>query len=204
MESKLEPKTCSLGQLGLNDIVPTTWALLQDGARRAGNPFHTGCLATMSHDGPSQRTVVLRHVTPTQRLVACHTDRRSTKVHELLEDPRASWLFYDTQRKLQVRLAGAITLHTDDTFADACWAGLAPRSRACYHTTWTPGQSTSAPPAAPSSITNAAEEQNARGQFVVVACRVTFLDWLSLSAGGHRRAQFHLRDEHFEGSWIAP
>jgi hypothetical protein len=34
--------------------------------------------------------------------------------------------------------------------------------------------------------------------------RIEFLDWLLLSAKGHRRAQFHWRADELESSWVTP
>ncbi len=204
MAANTESTNMSLKHLSLTDILPLTWKLLEDGVQRSADPFHTCALATVNRFGPTQRTVVLRHVDPEQHRVACHTDRRSGKARELHQNACVSWLFYDRKRKLQLHLGGMITIHTEDAFSDRCWAALPAHSRACYNTATRPGQSVSAPLAAPPLVENESEERTAREHFTVLACQVSFLDWLYLCASGHQRAQFQLRGERWEGGWVTP
>lgn len=197
-----EPR--QIATLTLEQIPEAMWQLLQLGCDRASDPFHTPCLATIGHDGPTSRTVVLRHVDAAQRLLVCHTDTRSSKAGEIQQEPRTSWHFYDRERKLQLRLAGATVLHTDDALADACWARCSERSRACYNTGIGPGQRVSRPPVAPSPIGSEPEEEDARSHFAAVVCHVTSIDWLCLSGAGHRRARFRRNGGSFIGTWVTP
>ena len=204
MAISVERTTISLDDIGLDDIPLVAWRFLTAGVNSATDPFHTPCIATMSIDGPTQRTVVLRHVDTEQRIIACHTDRRSMKIRDVLDEPRASWLFYDRKRKLQLRISGIMTLHTDDEFAETCWSHIPAQARACYNATLKPGQQVSAPPRAPNVADKELELLNARSHFAVLACQITFLDWLFLSAKGHRRAQFRWHGDQCIASWIAP
>lgn len=197
-------KPTQIATLPLEDIPETMWRLLEAGAARATESFHTPSLATVGHGGPMQRTVVLRHVDAAQRLLVCHTDRRSSKAGEIQEDPRTSWHFYDRARKLQLRLGGTATLHTDDAVADICWDRCTQRSRACYNSAVGPGQWVRKPPLAPSVIRSTLEEEDARSHFAAIVCHVTFIDWLHLSGAGHRRAQFRLQGDRFAGAWVTP
>lgn len=137
-------------------------------------------------------------------MLACHGDRRSDKVSEAETDPRASWLFYDRERKLQLRLSGQLSIHVDDDFADSCWEHTMDSGRACYNTERGPGQTVTQPASAPALIDNDKEEQAARSHFAVIACRIDFLDWLVLSAKGHRRAQFQRHDSDWQARWVLP
>ena len=137
-------------------------------------------------------------------MLACHGDIRSAKVREAEADPRASWLFYDRKRKLQLRLAGELSVHVDDDFAERRWEKTTDAGRACYNTECGPGQRVPQPAGAPNSISNAEEERVARSHFAVIACRIEFLDWLVLSAKGHHRAQFHWREHEWQASWVLP
>jgi pyridoxine/pyridoxamine 5'-phosphate oxidase len=190
--------------LDLQKIQRVGWQLLKEGVNSAKSPLHTASLATIGEDGPSVRTVVLRYCDEGQRMLACHSDIRSAKVGEAGADPRASWLFYDRERKLQLRLAGRLSVHVDDDFADSRWENTTESGRACYNTGHGPGQPVLQPASAPGRISNDIEEQAARSQFAVIACRIEFLDWLVLSARGHRRAQFHWREREWQASWVLP
>ena len=194
----------SLEPLSLQQIPQVSWKLLTEGVDSANSAFHTPCLATVGKHGPSMRTVVLRHCDDEQRMLACHTDIRSAKIREAEADPRASWLFYDPERKLQLRLAGQLSIHVDDDFADACWDETTAMGRACYNTASGPGQYLSRPAVAPGRISDEIEAHMARSQFAVIACKIEFLDWLLLSAEGHRRAQFHWRADKQQASWVTP
>ena len=187
------------------DTIPTlAWSLLQTGVDVAANPFHTPTIATVGQHGPMQRTVVLRFVDPSERLLVCHTDRRSAKAREIIDQPSMSWHFYDRKLKLQLRLHGRGVLHTDDALADACWDRSANRSRVCYNTATGPGTPVRKPPLAPGAIASEAEATDARNNFAAIACRVKFLDWLYLSREGHRRAVFELSNDGISATWVTP
>ena len=190
--------------LNLQQIPKLSWKLLREGVNSSRSALHTPCLATTGEHGPSVRTVVLRHWDEEQRMLACHTDIRSAKIREAEADSRASWLFYDPERRLQLRLAGKLSVHVDDDFADACWDETTAMGRACYNTESRPGQHVSRPAVAPGRISDEKQARMARSQFAVIACRFEFLDWLLLSAKGHRRAQFHWRADKLESSWVTP
>jgi len=188
----------------LQQIQRASWQLLKEGVTSAKSPLHMASLATTGEYGPSLRTVVLRYCDEEQRMLSCHGDIRSAKVREARADPRASWLFYDHERKLQLRLAGQLSVHVDDDFANNRWENTTDSGRACYNTERGPGQRVPQPAGAPCRISNDKDEQTARSNFAVIACRIKFLDWLVLSAGGHRRAQFHWRGHEWQASWVLP
>ena len=193
-----------LHNLPTERIPATAWCLLQAGCNSARDPLHTPVLATLGKFGPSQRTVVLRHVDPAHRTLACHTDLRSLKVREARENERCSWLFYDRERKLQIRLAGIASVHSDDRLAERRWLETNPRGKACYNNNHAPGQKVSAPLAAPALIKEAEAKVEARARFAVLATRIDFFDWLMLSINGHRRAQFLWKNGNWCGEWVAP
>ena len=192
------------GALTLEQIPAAVWEILQQAADRAAHPFHTPCIATVGRYGPMQRTVVLRFVDPANRIVACHTDRRSAKAREIAESPRLSWHFYDRQEKLQLKLHGHAVVHTDDDFADACWERSAARSRVCYNTDQGPGTPVAAPPDAPPPIAGVDDEAAARSHFAAIACHVDFIEWLYLSGSGHRRAMIEFDQSESTATWVAP
>jgi hypothetical protein len=200
----MTPGPASLRDLTLAEIPGTVWGLLLGGVSSARDPFHTPCLATFGPQGPEQRTVVLRHVDPGQRILACHTDARSPKVREALDQSRCSWHFYDAGRKLQLRLIGDLKVHTDSAFADERWADSRAGSRACYNTGLAPGTPVPQPPGAPPPIDGSGEERMARSRFAVLACEVLRFDWLRLDGAGHRRARFRWKSATWAGEWVSP
>jgi pyridoxamine 5'-phosphate oxidase len=194
----------TLRDLPLAELPAATWRLLDAGVASARDSFHTPSLATFGDRGPEQRTVVLRFADAALRSLGCHTDARSPKIRQVLTDPRSSWLFYDHDRKLQLRLLGRLTVHTHDALADGRWADSRAMSRACYNTDLSPGAAVTEPPPAPGEIARPDEERIARSRFAVLACEVSHLDWLCLDARGHRRARLEWRAGEWHGEWVAP
>lgn len=198
-----DPAAPELEEVTLEAIPKTAWQLLEAGARRAADPLHTACIATVAKGRPKVRTVVLRHVEPEQRCLGCHTNTRAAKVAELRATPQMSWHFYDRARKLQLVLSGSAVIHTDDGFADTCWTNSTDSAQACYNRTDLPGDAVSEPPPAPVRV-DATTEAAARSQFAVVRCHIDSLEWLYLTNEGHRRARFSWDGGECSGTWITP
>jgi hypothetical protein len=191
-------------------ILANCWEMLSRGVTKARDPFHTPVLGTATALGCSLRTVVLRRVIRPQRLLICHTDRRSDKVRQIEANSRVSWLFYHPRQKVQLRLVGPATLHTNDALADEQWAATSLMSRRCYCAEAGPGTPSPEPISGlPDSLLDRtptlAESEAGRENFVVVAGRIDYMDWLYLQArGGHRRARFIWGEDGYSATWVAP
>lgn len=191
------------------DWLAYAWACLVRGARRAGQGFHTGQLATVGADGaPQVRTVVLRAADPEARLVLCHTDLRSAKLAEIAAQPRVAWHFHEPALKLQLRLSGTASRHVDDALAEARWQASSPGSRRCYLTGRAPGSplaqwDSGLPPGVVGRRPSVAETLPGRVHFAVVSTQVDLIDVLWLSSQGHRRVRFHW-EGGWRGGWVSP
>lgn len=173
--------------------------LLTRGVVDRRSAFRTIQVATVAADGaPEVRTVVLRAFEPAERRLRFHTDRRSGKFAQLGRDPRVMLHGYDPGAKIQLRMAGRATIHIDDAVADDAWARTAPMGRACYAITPGPGTVVAAPIAAPE------DQPHARDQFAAVRVTIDTLDWLWLSAHGHRRAHFAWAGGELASRWLVP
>jgi len=178
-------------------VVTEAWTALETGAARGRHPFHTPALASVSDGEPEVRTVVLRQADADERLLVCHTDLRSPKVESFRRQPRAAWMFYDREAKIQVRASGPVTLHHGDEVAEARWQASREQSRQCYHAALGPGA-----PLDPADERDDLDE--GYDQFVVLRCRVEVMDWLYLRAQGHWRARFEWSEGRWQGRWVAP
>lgn len=181
----------------LEQVLDRAWAGLEAGATQRRHAFHTPALASAADDGPSVRTVVLRHAGRQQRSLICHTDLRSPKIAEFRREPVGAWMFYDRDAKIQIRARGPVTLHHGDELARERWNASREQSRQCYYATRGPGANID-PDEAPARI------DDGFAQFVVLRCEIRVLDWLYLRAGGHWRARFDWDDGRWSGRWIAP
>lgn len=182
-----------------HDLHTDAWRRLADAVTSAAHPFHLGTLATVDADlCPQIRTVVLRDADEPLRRLCVHTDRRSPKFAELLARPAASMLFYDRAARVQLRLSGTVTLHTDDALADARWAASRHSSRLCYLAPLGSSTPVPAPPPAP----DAEDDAPGRANFAVLALHVSALEHLHLAHTGHQRLRLTYPD--LASTWLTP
>lgn len=181
----------------LDQTLRTAFDLLCEGAADRRSALHTLSLATLGQDGaPRLRVLVLRGFDADGRSLRLHTDSRADKAAELRADPRAAVLLYDPARRVQLRIEGLVSMHTDDATADAGWAASRAMSRMTYAGA-APGEAVPAPPPAPQDATSG------RPHFAVLQLRFDRLEWLWLAAAGHQRARFTWAPApHAE--WLAP
>ncbi len=180
------------------------WRRLAEGVTNRRSPFHTPALATVDAAGrPRLRTVVLRAAEAGVGALRFHCDRRSDKAAELAADPACALTAYDAATKIQIRIEGVASLHTDDAVADAAWAGSRPMSRVCYGAE--PGPGTVLPAGHAYSLPG--EEEAAitgRPSFCAVQIEALALDFLYLDRRGHRRAAWRRGEGGWTGAWLAP
>jgi hypothetical protein len=193
----------------LEKILNGIWQLLQRGVARFNDPFHEPVLATAGSDGSSLRTVILRQFNKAERLLVCHTDSRADKVKQISDYARVCWLFYHPKKKIQLRISGPATLHTDDQFADEQWAATRLTSRINYCSLDPPGTPLDHPSAGlPDFLLSKAptflETETGRRNFAAIAGRIESVDWLQLSLLGNRRARFDWTSPEPVATWLVP
>lgn len=187
------------------------WQQLERACVDREHGFHTMQIATIATVAtaddagawPQVRTVVLRDVDADAAVLRFHTDRRSPKVAELTKLPHIAVHAYDGPRKLQLRLRGHVTMHSDDALADQAWRSSRPSSRLCYRVPMAPGTEIAAPDEA-DYVAAKADGDPGREHFAAVCVHVRHIDWLYLAAGGHRRAQWRRRGAGWRGEWLVP
>lgn len=180
------------------------WLVLADAVGNLGNAFHQPVLATLGLDGaPRARVVVLRGVEPERPGLRFHTDLRTSKWPELLRQPRAQVAAYDARSKIQLRLSGEASLHSqDDPIAAEAWGRTGRHSRQGYRVRQAPGSQLEAPRQADFQADLGPE--CGRENFAVVQLRLSRIEWLYLSAAGHRRAGFDWDGQRWRGAWLVP
>jgi pyridoxamine 5'-phosphate oxidase len=193
----------------LDGILNEVWKMLKRGVTHFNDPFHCPVLGTTGKDGCSLRTVILRQLLLPDRILVCHTDSRATKAEELYDSNRVSWLFYHPKKKVQVRITGQATLHTDDQFADDQWAATRITSRLNYRALHPPGTpvdepSSGFPDFLLNKIPTLLESERGREHFMAIACRIDSIDWLILRILGNRRARFDWYENRLSATWLIP
>ncbi len=156
--------------------------------------------------------LVLRAADVAARTLTFHTDTRSAKLPELALDNRVAVTFYDAARKVQLRLNGVVSVHTNDALSRQRWAAARPSSLRCYL-----GEQPGAVSAEPTSGLPAHVEgrepelhelEFTQQNFAVLQIAVQRLEWLHLHTRGQRRAEFEWADSANSDScsmqWLNP
>jgi len=189
-------------QYDLQAIEAALWKLLLESVKSFKAPFHTGAVATVFENRPEVRTVVLRHADAEHKKLFFHTDTRSPKISQLQQEPQLSWLFYDKDIRMQLRIAAAAVIHTANDVANEAWEQARLASRLTYTTSSASGTILSAP-----ELINLNQTEvepvlitTARNNFCVVETTVQEMDWVLLHHAGNRRALFNYNTQQFQ--WI--
>jgi pyridoxamine 5'-phosphate oxidase len=191
-----------------NDLTETlaeSWRLMARGVADRRSAFHHPTIATLGLDGrPRARTVILRGCGPSERSLRFHTDNRSDKVREIARDNRVSAHFYDSAAKIQIRIDGRATVHSDDGLADAAWMETRVFSRQCYGIL--PGPGTTIAQGEDFFLPETTDEATlpGRAHFSAVTLEVENLEWLYLASSGHRRALFCWNGTGVSSQWLTP
>ncbi len=193
----------------LEGVLNETWAMLNRGANRFTDPFHWPVLGTTGKDGPRLRTVILRQVRVPERMLVCHTDRRAPKVQEIFHSQDVSWLFYHPKKRVQLRISGPATLHSDDRFAQDQWDATTVTSRINYCADEPPGTpldkpSTGIPDFLRNKVPTLLESEGGRDNFTAIACRIQVIDWLILRVTGNTSARFSWDENGLTSTWLIP
>lgn len=183
--------------------------MLKRGVTRFNDPFHWPVLGTTGGDGCNVRTVILRQFLLPDRILVCHTDARAGKVQEIGHCSEVRWLFYHPEEKVQLRISGQATCHQDDPLADSQWAATNITSRLDFCATHPPGTPVDKPSSGlPHFLLKRAptvlENKRSRRNFMAISCSIHSMDWLKLSALGHRRARFDWHENRLDATWLIP
>ncbi|MCA3629781.1 MAG: pyridoxamine 5'-phosphate oxidase family protein [Methylobacterium sp.] len=191
----------------LSGTLAACWGLLERGVADRRSGFHHPVISSIGLDGaPRSRVMILRGVDVAALSLRVHTDIRSEKIAEWRADPRVFILGYDAGQKLQIRLAGCVSLHHDDAIADAAWQSSRAMSRVCYGTAPAPGSEIARGDAFALPSPDDAEGLEAgRAHFAAVVMRIESLESLYLAFEGHRRALFAWdAGGALTARWLAP
>jgi len=141
---------------------------------------------------------VLREADKVSRTLVFHTDARSRKVKSLEEAGQAAWLFFNPQSGVQIRARSRATLHQNNDTARNLWEQVPPEARVNYSSALAPCNPVKDQPL------RLLNDDEAFPNFMVVQCKIDFLDWLQISEDGHQRAQFNWDGRTWNGVQVAP
>lgn len=193
----------------LDTLPQAIWSDLERAVAEPANPFRTPVLGTTNLFECALRVVVLRHADGAKRELACYSDARAQKVHQLKLCEQAHWLFHDPARRLQLRISAHTMVHQGDAIARAHWAKTPLAYRANYCANLPPGTDLHAPgdaiaPALKSPKVTAKEVEPGFENFAVLISTVDQLEWLQLGDEGHVRAVLNWTVVKWSGLWLVP
>jgi 3-hydroxyisobutyrate dehydrogenase len=194
----------------LADIETEIWNLLTAGSKNPKEAFYTGTLGTQPTSGVELRTVVIREVNVQDRQIICYTDKRAAKVAEIQIYPTISFLFWDAEKRIQLRLSGKASVEINNQLTDKHWQQTTPSNRRSYMAIPAPGSLLDHPSSGLSPELDGREptlEESEQGKvnFAVIVSTVHQIDWLYLGSKGHRRAMFRYEKGLLkESSWMVP
>lgn len=185
----------------LEEIEKQIWQLLNDSVHSYKAPFHHGIIATINEHFPEQRTVVLRNVILAKKALCFHTDIRSKKIDDLTKNNSVSWLFYNEELKLQLRIYAKAFIHHQDEFSENAWSKARLQSKLCYTTAAKSGNFIEIPELIDLNRKDVSNEllSFARENFCVIETQAHALDFVFLNANGNKRGFFDYR--HQFSSW---
>lgn len=183
----------------LPEIEKQIWLLLQESVKNAKSAFHQGSIATINNNFPEQRTVVLRNVNLGEKTLRFHTDIRSEKVNHLYQNNALSWLFYDAELKLQLRIYTTATIYNSNDITKNAWENSRLASKMCYTTQATSGSILSEPEIIDVNKKDVEPEllDFAYNNFCVIETKAFAMDFVFLNAKGNKRGFFDYKAHEF-------
>lgn len=184
----------------LEDIEAEIWELLVQSSNSANTHFHQGIIATINHNIPEQRTVILRNVDIYAKTLSFNTDIRSLKIEQLEVNNSVSWLFYDKILKVQLRMYAKAVVHRNNAVAELAWEKSRLSSRMCYTTIQKPGSFIDSPEFVEVNQISVDDEllDFARDNFAVIETQVYAIDFVFLNRNGNKRAYFDYESHNFQ------
>tara|TARA_B100001996_G_scaffold275868_1_gene216561 strand:- start:628 stop:1221 length:594 start_codon:yes stop_codon:yes gene_type:complete len=173
------------------------------------NPFHLFVIGNSSKNAPHMRTVVLRYFSTSKQILEFHSDIRSPKISQLETNPNFSALFYNPDKKVQLRFSGTVQILHKDASTKKRWRGISNSSRRCYLGPYNPSSAIKENhPNIPDEFRfgDPKLEQTEEGfkNFVIVRCQFSSIDYLSLKYSGHSRCRFDFQGKNVSVCWLAP
>ena len=193
----------------LDKIYLKIWDLLKIGLQNRNLPFHIPVFICGDSNKSDGRIVVLRGINKEEKKIWFHSDIRSNKVKNLKLNSKATFLFYDKNEKIQLRIYGNTKINYQNHITKKSWEKTAHMSRQCYLGNEAPGSDVSLPASGlTTNIDNLkyTKEESEIGykNFCVIETYIKSIEWLYLAAKGHRRAYFILNKKHLEKKWLIP
>ena len=165
------------------------------GSVKRGHPFKYFTLGTLWNEKPRQRTVVLRKVQPNLQLLF-YTDKRSSKVEQVKQNPTISALFYHPKKMVQLQVEGIASVKENPEMLQKIWKSIPAKARRDYTTILPPGVKTENP--------EELEYLSEQNHFCMVEIQPTRMEYLKLGQPHHLRVEFLKSGNDWSGNFLIP
>ena len=185
------------------------WQMLKNATRDRTSECRTPVFICGSKNQFDGRTVVLRAANGAENFLQFHADYRSSKIKTIQENDQAVFVFYDRSEKIQLRIKTKCQVHHKNDISRESWLKTQHISRKCYLAESAPGTALGQPgtglPEKYESFQYSQEESELGFEnFCVFRCYVLTIEWLYLSAKGHRRAKLDYENLGVKFTWLTP
>lgn len=171
---------------------------LRRAAADVRSPFRQPVLSTVDANLlPHSRILVLREVS-TEGYLIFFTDARTPKVEALRQNPRASLLFWDPRKQVQISMQANGIILEDDARLAGYRARVKGRAQQSYTTSLPPGTAVDAPEAARSCT-----DFETTNYFTVLEFRPVSLTVLELGPE-HLRFKAVKTADGWQANWVVP
>ena len=180
----------------LDKILKSEFEYLKDAILNGKNPYHLFCLGTSVAVNSEIRMVVLRNVI-NNHSIFFNADWRSPKVDQLKKNNNAMALFYDSVRRVQLRLNCSAVINYDNKISKSIWEKTPLQSRKCYMGPFSPSDKLdNYHPNIPLNYLKQDPDkdisQNGYKNFCSIELKINKIDILQLHHDGHIRFEFDL------------
>ena len=188
------------------EIIHNEWKQLSDAVKDARHDYHLFTLSTVKDEHPELRTVVLRQVEEKEKIISFHTDKRSPKYYHLLKNNNISALFYDSSRRIQLRIKGTASDEKNNSILKKLWEKMNKDSRQCYQ-----GEIAPSHPLGEGVLVNKISPNDQYidtellgfENFSRIVISISEIEILMLHHHGHRRLKCDIRQNAPSYTWIA-
>ena len=196
----------SITNADIKNILNEEKRYLKESISDGKNPYHTFILATLNSNQSEARTVVLRDLKEKPLTIFFNADYRSSKIKQLHSNNICTALFYNPQRRVQLRFKATSIIHYDNIVSKSTWKKTPLQSRKCYMGKYTPGERLSSwSPNIPSKYLkidpDKEDSESGLKNFTCIELKTIEIDILKLYHDGHIRFKV---DNNNNMKFIAP
>ncbi len=179
---------------------------LMSAIKNGSDPYHFFSLSTINNQIASSRMVVLRSIQLNPFKIFFNCDVRSPKAKQLKEKNECMALFYNQNRRIQIRMNCIAILHYNNNLSEQIWDKTPLQSRKCYMGDFNPSNTIKEwNPNVPFNYIDRDPDKNESSKgyknFVHVELSIVNCDILELHYDGHVRFMINNNEEV---SFLAP